>query len=101
MEVLTLLISVVALVVAILAYARTGGIQELRSQVSALGSSTETLRTKTTDTLDSLRAKMADTLDRLEGAVRGSTGPPSTPAEPPRPAPGAVPPPTEEKKKEP
>jgi hypothetical protein len=78
MEVVALIIAIVALVVAVLAYARTGGIQELRGQVTALGSTTESLRGKTTDTLDALRAKTADTLERLEKAVRrpGESPPP-------------------------
>jgi hypothetical protein len=88
MEIVALIIAIVALVVAVLAYARTGGIQELRSQVSALGSTTESLRAKTTDTLDALRAKTADTLERLEKAVRGPGESPSLPVrEESRPAP--------------
>lgn len=81
MEIVTLIIAVAALVVAVLAYARTGGIKELRSQVSALGSTTESLRVKTTDTLDTVRVKTADTLERLEKAVRGTgdSTPPPTP----------------------
>ncbi len=78
MEVVALIIAVVALVVAVLAYARTGGLRELRGQVSALGSTTESLREKTTETLDTLRSKTADTLERLEKAVRrpGESPPP-------------------------
>jgi HAMP domain-containing protein len=70
MEIATLIIAVVALVIAVLAYRRTGGIQDLRNQVKAVGPTTETLRAKT-----------ADALDRLERAVRGSREetPPSTP----------------------
>jgi hypothetical protein len=79
MEIAALIIAIVALVFAVLAYGRTGGIQELRSQVSALGSTTESLKVKTTDTLDTLRAKTADTLDRLEKAVRGSAEGPAPP----------------------
>jgi hypothetical protein len=60
MEIVTLIIAVAALVVAVLAYARTGGIQDLRDQVNALGPTKEALRTKT-----------ADTLGRLEKVVRG------------------------------
>jgi hypothetical protein len=71
MEIVTLIIAVAALVVAVLAYARTGGIQDLRDQVNALGPTKEALRTKTTDTLDVLRTKTADTLGRLEKVVRG------------------------------
>jgi len=72
MEVVTLIIAVVALVVAVLAYMRTGGLEDLRSQVKSVGPATEALRTKT-----------ADALDRLERVVRGSEGPraPSVPEE--------------------
>ena len=99
MEIVALIIAVVALVVAVLAYARTGGIQELRNQVSALGSSTESLRTKTTDTLDTLRAKTADTLERLEKAVRGpGESPPPPVGEESRPAPGMEKPVAERKR---
>ena len=81
MEIVALIIAVVALVVAVLAYARTGGIQDLRRQVSALGSTTESLRDKTTDALDSLRTRTADTLERLERTVRGrgESPPPAAP----------------------
>ncbi|MGH7405921.1 MAG: hypothetical protein ACREI5_01680 [Candidatus Methylomirabilales bacterium] len=72
MEIVTLIIAVLALVIAVLAYIRTGGLVDLRSQVKAVGPATEALRTKT-----------ADALDRLEGVVRGSGGPrsPSVPEE--------------------
>ena len=74
MEIVTLLIAVVALVIAVLAYIRTGGVQDLRAQVGSLDS-----------VIDALRERTADTLDRLGNAVRGSpeTTPPLTPAPPP------------------
>jgi hypothetical protein len=98
MEVVALIIAIVALVVAVLAYARTGGIQELRGQVTALGSTTESLREKTTDTLDALRAKTANTLERLEKAVRRSgESPPSPVREEERPVPEMEKPVPEEK----
>ena len=61
MEIVTFLIALVALVIASLAYTRAGGIEDVHRQIKALGSATDTLRTKT-----------ADALDRLEGTVRGS-----------------------------
>ncbi len=64
MEILTLLIAVVALVIAVAAFARTGGIQEVRRQV-------ETISTKT----ESARDKTADALDRLERLIRGREKP--------------------------
>jgi hypothetical protein len=102
MDVVTLLIAVVALVIAVVAYARTGGIQELQRQVSAMGPATESVRTKTTDTLDAIREKMADTLDRLEKVVRGSAEGPSPPpvAEQEKPVEEERKPGREDKKKE-
>jgi hypothetical protein len=64
MEVLSLLLSIVALVVAVLAYARTGGVRDLKYQVTNMGSSIETLRSRT-----------ADALDKVERLVRGSEKP--------------------------
>ena len=72
MEAITLLIAVVALVLSILAYQRTGGTADLRRPMDSTTSSTdlkkqmEALMTMT----DSLREKTADALDRLEKAIR-------------------------------
>ena len=72
MEGITLLIAVVALIMAILAYQRTGGPAELKRQIEA-GASSPELR-KQVDALvamtDSLREKTADALDRLEKVIR-------------------------------
>lgn len=72
MEAITLLISVVALVIAILAYQRTGGTAELRKRIESTLPS-EDLK-KQIDTLivmtNSLREKTADALDRLEKVIR-------------------------------
>ncbi|MFQ5989369.1 MAG: hypothetical protein ACE5K9_05575 [Candidatus Methylomirabilales bacterium] len=65
MQIITFVIALAALVVAVLAYIRTGGIQALRNQVASVGSATDALRTRT-----------ADALDRIEGAVRGPQQPP-------------------------
>jgi hypothetical protein len=54
MEVVTLLISVVALVIAVAAFVRTGGMQEIRH------------------TTGTARDRTADVLDRLERLVRTS-----------------------------
>jgi hypothetical protein len=72
MEGITLLIAVVALIIAILAYQRTGGTTDLRRQVDSTTSSldlkkqVESLAAMT----DSLREKTADALDRLEKVIR-------------------------------
>jgi pilus assembly protein TadC len=72
MEAITLLIAVVALIIAILAYQRTGGTAELKRQLESKTSSADLK--KQMDALvaitDSLREKTADALDRLEKVIR-------------------------------
>jgi hypothetical protein len=72
MEGITLLIAVVALIVSILAYQRTGGTADLRRQMESTASSPDLK--KQVDALialtDSLRERTADALDRLEKVVR-------------------------------
>jgi len=67
MEILALVIAIIALVVAVLAYYKVGGAADLRKQTEALTSVGETVVKAT----DSLRDKTADILDRMEGAIRG------------------------------
>ena len=72
MEAITLLIAVVALILAILAYQRTGGTADLKRHIEANVSSPDLKRQ--IDALaamtDSLREKTADALDRLEKVIR-------------------------------
>ncbi len=72
MEAITLLIAVVALIISILAYQRTGGTAELKRQIESKTSSLDVK--KEMDTLvamtDALREKTADALDRLEKVIR-------------------------------
>jgi hypothetical protein len=72
MEAITLLIAVVGLIIAILAYQRTGGTAELKRQLESKTSSADLK--KQMDVLvamtDSLREKTADALDRLEKVIR-------------------------------
>ena len=72
MEAITLLIAVVGLIIAILAYQRTGGTTELKRQLESKTSSADLK--KQMDALvaitDSLREKTADALDRLEKVIR-------------------------------
>lgn len=70
---LALLISIIALVIAILAYREVGGTRSLQESVQALQGA-----------LDAARKETADTLGRLERALR-SGSPESTPAKPPAP----------------
>ena len=72
MEAITLLIAVVALIISIFAYQRTGGTAELKRQIESTSSSPDLKRQ--VDALisltDSLREKTADALDRLEKVIR-------------------------------
>jgi hypothetical protein len=64
---LSFIISIVALVLAYLAFQRSGGNLELKSKVEQLGITTDTMRDK-----------LADVLSRMEKAVRGmQTKPPA------------------------
>ena len=63
MDVVTLIIAVVALLIAIMAFQRTGGMKELRHRVDALNSS------------ESLRDRTADVLNRVERFIRGKDKP--------------------------
>ena len=72
MEGITLLIAVVALIIAILAYQRTGGTADLKRHFQSTASSVDLknqIETLTAMT-DSLREKTADALDRLEKVIR-------------------------------
>ena len=74
MEGITLLIAVVALVLSILAYQRTGGTAELKRHFESKTPSGDLQKQMEalTAIVDSLREKTADALDRLEKAVRKS-----------------------------
>ena len=67
METLALIISIIALIIAVLAYYKVGGAADLKEQTEALTNVGETIVKAT----DSLRDKTADILDRMEAAVRG------------------------------
>jgi len=81
MLVITFIISIIALIISILAYQRTGGAKEMKKTVDSLSSSMESLKERTGDSLkeqvdkltsvtESLREKTADVIDRLEKALR-------------------------------
>jgi len=58
---LSLIISIIALVIAYLAYTKSGGsVEEMKRKVEDLGLTTE-----------SLRSKMGDALENLEKKIRG------------------------------
>ncbi len=72
MEGITLLIAVVALVLSILAYQRTGGTAELKRQIDSTTPSGDLKKQveALSAIVDSLRDKTADALDRLEKTIR-------------------------------
>lgn len=67
MVTLTLIISIIALVIAVLAYHKVGGVADLKKQTEILSNVGDAIAKAT----DSLRDKTADILDKVEGAVRG------------------------------
>jgi len=68
MEILALIISIIALIIAILAYQKVGGVTDLKKQTEVFTNLGDTVVKAT----NSLRDKTADILDRMEGAVRGA-----------------------------
>jgi|GEM_PF-1081892 len=78
---ITFIIAIVALIISVLAYRRTGGARELKETVDSLSSTMESLKDRTgesvkeqverlTSITESLRVKTADTIDRLEKSLR-------------------------------
>jgi len=84
MVTITFIIAIIALIISILAYRRTGGAKELKKTVDSLSTTMESLKDRTGDSLreqveklssatESLREKTANIIDRLEKAVRKET----------------------------
>src|SRR5881628_2017313 len=65
MATLALIIAVVALVIAIAAYRRTGGVGELQNQIQTLSSTTDSVRDRTADAVEGEVAKKLREQDRL------------------------------------
>ena len=81
MGTVTLIIAIVALIIAIVAYYRTGGVAALKKQVEAITNAGETMVSKATD---SVRDKTADVLGKVEEAVRGDEETKESPKAPPK-----------------
>ncbi len=82
MQILTFIIAIIALIISILAYRRTGGAKELKQKVDSLSSSMESIKERAgvglkeqvdhlTAVTESIRERTAGAIDRLEKAVRG------------------------------
>ena len=99
MEVIAFIIAIIALVIAVLAYQRTGGARDLKKTVDSLSLSMESLKDRAgvgvkeqietlTSITESLRDRTADAIERLEKAFRGKTEekpPEEKPSKPKRP----------------
>jgi hypothetical protein len=73
MDYVALFISIAALIVACIAYQRSGGsLDEMKKKIEELGITTESLRAKTADLLNSFEKK-------LRGEDKPPAGPSSTP----------------------
>lgn len=82
MLVAAFVIAIVALIISVLAYQRTGGTKKLKKTVDSLSSTMETLKDRAgvglkeqletlTSVTESLKDKTAVAIDRLEKALRG------------------------------
>lgn len=71
MTVLALIISIIALVIAVLAYQKAGGIRDLQEQAEALRFVADNLREKTADALDKLEKSLRKTEEKKEAAEKG------------------------------
>jgi len=96
MLVAAFIIAIVALIISVLAYQRTGGAKELKKTVDSLSSTMETLKDRAgvglkeqmetlTSVTESLKDKTADAIDRLEKALRGKPEEKPPKGKPPRP----------------
>ena len=74
MEYLSLVLAVIALVIAILAYQKAGGMADLKKQIEQVASSTELK--KSVESLaaasDTLKVKTAEAIGKLEAAFKGA-----------------------------
>ena len=72
MALLSLIISILALIVAYLAYTKGGGsVEEMKRKVENLGMTTESLRSKTADILENLEKKIRGEEKKSEDPPRG------------------------------
>jgi len=62
---LALIVSIIALILAIIAFNRTGGEADLRAQVSDLQARMKTLRTETSERVDKVRQETTKALKKI------------------------------------
>jgi hypothetical protein len=71
---LALLISIVALILAIIAFGRTGGMSNFDAQLKDLQAKTEKMKTETSQTVDKIRQETSKTLENLSKKIQGKEG---------------------------
>ena len=67
---LSLVISIIALILAIMAFERTGGKDDLNAQIKDLQIKIEAMRKETARRVDSIREETGTTLERIGKAIR-------------------------------
>jgi hypothetical protein len=67
---LTFLVAIVALVIAVMAYQKAGGIRDLQEQAEALRFVADNLREKTADALDKLEKSLRKTEEKKEAPAK-------------------------------
>lgn len=71
---LALIISIVALIVAIVAYNRTGGEAHFKSQVKDLQATIKALKAETSDTVTKVRQETAKALEKIGIEIKKEQG---------------------------
>jgi len=67
---LALIISIIALVLAFLAYSSTGKEEDLRARIKDLQATMENMKQETSKKMDRLRSETAETLEKLSQAIK-------------------------------
>jgi len=67
---LALLISIIALILSLMAYNRTGGDADLTAQITELKARMEKMKEETSETVDRVRQETADALENIGQALR-------------------------------
>ncbi len=67
---LALIISIIALVLAFLAYSSTGKEEDLRARIKDLQATMENMKQETSKKMDRLRSETAETLEKLSQTIK-------------------------------
>ncbi len=71
---LALVLSIVALVISLISYGRTGGQLDLNAQMQELRSTVSTVRKETAGQIDRMRQETANALERLSESLKTGEG---------------------------